>query len=181
MVGLVCADAFLAHIPAANRNKLRQHTNFRNAILNPFMVTFPRLKWDTCDSASWPNTKRTSLHQHAKNVRRHARMRSLSAKLDAALSFEGMQAQTPNRTYEGRDLEPNIRLQKVARVVSTGQSSSTGAEGLVSRVLPMCPGWTVLEWRARGDDFRTFLGNFVAALPHLKWPGSSARLAAPCV
>ena len=27
-----------------------------------------------------------------------------------------------------------------------------------------------LRWRAQGDDFRTFLGNFVAALPRIELP-----------
>jgi hypothetical protein len=26
------------------------------------------------------------------------------------------------------------------------------------------------EWRAQGDDFRTFLGDFVAALPRFEFP-----------
>lgn len=26
------------------------------------------------------------------------------------------------------------------------------------------------EWRAQGDDFRTFLGDFVAALPQIEFP-----------
>ena len=33
------------------------------------------------------------------------------------------------------------------------------------KVLPMSPGWTILEWCAQGDDFRTFLHDLVASLP----------------
>ena len=29
---------------------------------------------------------------------------------------------------------------------------------------------TAMKWRALGDDFRTFLGEFVAALPQIDFP-----------
>jgi hypothetical protein len=35
----------------------------------------------------------------------------------------------------------------------------------------MCPGRTIEEWRAQGDDFRTFLVDFVAALPQREVSG----------
>jgi hypothetical protein len=38
-----------------------------------------------------------------------------------------------------------------------------------SKAKPATP-WSGLGWRAQGDDLRTFLGNFVAALPHLAFP-----------
>ena len=28
------------------------------------------------------------------------------------------------------------------------------------------------EWRAQGDDFRTFLGDFVSALPQIEFPAN---------
>jgi len=33
---------------------------------------------------------------------------------------------------------------------------------------PMSPGWTNEEWRAQGDDFRTFLADFVSQLPQIE-------------
>jgi len=33
-----------------------------------------------------------------------------------------------------------------------------------TKVLRMFPGWTEVGWCARGDDFRTFLGEFVSSL-----------------
>src|SRR5215475_473770 len=36
------------------------------------------------------------------------------------------------------------------------------------KVSPMCPVWTELEWRARGDDFRTFLSELVSILPQTR-------------
>jgi hypothetical protein len=35
--------------------------------------------------------------------------------------------------------------------------------------------WTKEEWRTQGDDFRTLLGDFVAALPQVEFP-SGLRL-----
>lgn len=39
-----------------------------------------------------------------------------------------------------------------------------------TKVLRMFPGWTEGGWRARRDDFRTFLGEFVACLPQANIP-----------
>ena len=38
-----------------------------------------------------------------------------------------------------------------------------------TKVLPMFPGSTEVGWCAQGDDFRTFLGDFVAVVPQIEF------------
>ena len=37
-------------------------------------------------------------------------------------------------------------------------------------VLPMSPGRTLEKWRAQGDDFRTFLADFLAGMQQIEFP-----------
>jgi len=40
---------------------------------------------------------------------------------------------------------------------------------------PILQGVKTEVWRSQGDDFRTFLGDFVAALPQIEFPVGSSR------